>query len=230
MRFRLAAAALVLAGLIMIAGCTPKDVYFFSFRQEQDLENSEGEWVSEEDDFTFNESGINLQEANICSPLRFCGDFTMTVKFLLETDDAHEYYFGVSLGDGTWYGTTENDLHVEVDNCGGTGEYWEICDHDQDETTFWHYEEDGRLPGLNRNGLNTWVLKKLGNRITIRVNGIQFASFVLEEYDSVWFGPNIYCEYVDGRDASYGMTVESVKVEYNGVTSPMPVLGDGTIL
>lgn len=222
MKLRIALAALLLASLLFIAGCEPK-VYFFSFKAEQDLENAQGEWIHEDYDIDFNENGINIQEANIACPFRFSGDLTMTVRFYLDVDDSHEYYFGISLGDGTWYGTTENDLHVEVEYCGGDDEYYEIYDHDQDENDYWHYDEDAALPGLNRDGLNIWVLTKVGRHVTISVNDTEFADFTLQEYNSRWFGPNFYSEWYDSLNFDYGFTVESVEVLYKGSASPMPV-------
>ena len=222
MRLRVALAALILVSLVLIAGCEPK-VYFFSFKVEQDLTNAQGEWTLEDDDTEFNVDGINIQEGNIACPLRFSGDLTMTVRFHLNATDPHEYYFGISLGDGTWYGTTENDLHVEVDHCGGDEERYFVYDHDQDETEYWHYDEDEPLPGLNRDGLNIWVLTKVGRHVTISVNDTGFADFTLEEYNSRWFGPNLYSEWVDVKDFDYGFTVESVEVLYKGSASPMPV-------
>lgn len=222
MKLRYMLAALVIVGLVVIAGCAPK-IYFFSFKVEQDLENAQGAWFAEDDVMDFNGSGLNIQEGNIACPFRFSGDLTMTVKFYMNANAAHEYYFGISLGDGTWYGSTENDLHVEIDNCGDTDEYYEIYDHDQDEVSYTHYDEDALLPGLNRNGLNIWVLTKVGRHITISVNDTEFADFTLEEYNSRWFGPNIYSDWIDVSDFDYGMTVESVEVQYRGSISPMPI-------
>jgi hypothetical protein len=222
MRLRIAITVLALAILILLSGCEPK-VYFFSFKVEQDLENAQGEWIAENDDTDFNENGINIQEGNIACPFRFSGDLTMTVRFYLNATDPHEYYFGISLGDGTWYGSTENDLHVEVSQCGGPEERYYIFDHDQDGTEFWHYDESANVPGLDRAGLNIWVLTKVGRHITISVNDTEFADFILEEYNSRWFGPNLYSEWVDVKDFDYGFTVESIEVLYRGSASPMPV-------
>ena len=222
MRLKIALAALVLVGLVLIAGCEPK-VYFFSFKVEQDLENAEGEWTLEDDDADFNEDGLNIQEGNVACPLRFSGDLTMTVRFHLIASDSHKYYFGISLGDGTWYGSTENDLHVEVENCGGDDERYVVYDHDQDDVEYWHYDENATLPGLNRDGLNIWVLTKVGRHVTISVNDTEFADFTLEEYNSRWFGPNLYSEWYDTKDFDYGFTIESVEVQYKGSSSPMPL-------
>ncbi len=221
MRLRLTLAVLLLALIVLMTGCYSK-TYFFSFKDEQDLENAEGEWVTEDKDYEFKADGINLQVANVCCPLRFSGGFTMTVRFYLDADVAHYYFFGISLGDGTWYGTTENDLHIEVERCGAPDESYFIADHDTADQ-YNHYDEDELLPGLNRDGLNIWILKKVGKHITIEVNGARFASFYLKEYDSIWFGPNIYVVSRTMADHAYGFTLESVKVEYSGATSPMPI-------
>ena len=125
-----------------LTGCLGK-TYAFSFSLEQDLVNAQGEWILEYDACEFEPLGLNMQNANVCCPWRFCGDFTMTVLFWLRTAPAHRYYFGISLGDGRWHDTTENDLHMEVYEVGSTGEGYEFWDHDQDETSAEHRDVMG---------------------------------------------------------------------------------------
>jgi hypothetical protein len=211
---------MVIVLALLLSGCNK--TYFFSFFTEQDLENLEGAWYPEGDgavaDYAFLGDGVRIQNGSIACPLRFSGNFTMTVDFWLNADETHDYWFDICLGDGTFWGTTESDVHMEVIDCGSVNEYYWIADHDSSEVEEVHYDIDSSLPGLNRSGMNTWVLTKTGKNIKISVNDIQFADFDLVYYDSIWFGPNLVAEYSAIRDTNYGVTYESIKVEYSGST------------
>lgn len=218
--------ALLLLAAVFIAstltGCFGK-TYFFSFSLEQDLVNLQGSWILENDDCEFEPLGLNMQNANVCCPLRFSGDFTMTVLFWLRTASNHRYSFGISLGDGTWHATTLNDLHMEVYSVGSTDEGYEFWDHDQFANSDEHCDVVDYLPGLNRNGLNVWIVRKVGDHFYISVNGTAIIDFDITYYDSEWFGPNIYASHGDAADTDYGFVLQSVRVRYSGLTSPMPI-------
>ncbi len=225
MRYRLI--LLILTAILIataLSGCFGKS-YTFSFAIEQDLVNAQGEWILEYDTCEFEPLGLNMQYANVCCPWRFSGDFTMTVLFWLRTAADHRYSFGISLGDGTWHDTTENDIHMEVYEVGGTGEGYEFWDHDQDEVSYEHCDIVGYLPGLNRNGLNVWIVRKVGDHFYVSVNGTSIIDFDIVRYNSDWFGPNIYAWNDDPMDYDYGFVLQSVRVRYSDPTSPMPVGG-----
>ncbi|HNV35023.1 MAG TPA: hypothetical protein PKK63_05775, partial [Bacillota bacterium] len=103
--------------ILSLTGCTKKN-YYFSFAKEQDFINESGEWFLEGAVYEFTSGGLNLQQGNIACPLRFSGDFTVTVFFEAHVDADHTYNLGISLGDGTWYDTTENDVHMEMYDLG----------------------------------------------------------------------------------------------------------------
>jgi hypothetical protein len=223
MRFRIPILmTLILLMAITLSGCGTK-TYLFSFKNEQDLINAEGEWFPEYYDYSFNSNGINIQEGNIACPLRFSGNITMTVKFWLNVSVDHIYWMGICLGDGTWSGSTENDIHVEMDYMGSVDESYKVKDHDVDHHETIHYEEHELTPGLNRNGYNVYILRIVGKHVTISLNDAIYADFFIENYDSEWFGPNLMSEWNVSNDTNYGVTFESIEVVYSGNTSPMPL-------
>ena len=210
--------------ILSLTGCTKKN-YYFSFAKEQDFINESGEWFLEGAVYEFTSGGLNLQQGNIACPLRFSGDFTVTVFFEAHVDADHTYNLGISLGDGTWYDTTENDVHMEMSNLGaGAFEERYISDHDDDYMNeYEHLYETGLIPGVVRDGYNTYIIKKTGNNISIRINDVQYANFDLVYYKSQWFGPNLYVYCDNGTDYNHGITFYDIRVEYTGNTSPMPL-------
>ncbi len=222
-------AILVLSASLILSGCTNYDYeYFFSFKDEQDLSNANGTWILEcdyPDDYSFNSKGINLQNANLACPWRFSGDIRVTVRFWLNVNEDYYYWLGLGLSDSTWWcGLPANDVHMDMEYLGYSDwEYYYIADHDTlDGEDAVHYEDDGVFKGLRKNGFNEYVLTKTGNKIVAKMNGVSFASFTLEEYDSEWFGPNLGSAYMNYQSPLYGATFESIKIEYSGSVSPMP--------
>jgi len=206
---------------LSLSGCIGK-VYYFNFAIEQDLTNSKGTWILEYDLCEFQTKGLNLPNANGCSPFLFNGNFMMTVVFWLNTTPDHDYSFGISLGDGTWHDTTENDIHMEVYEVGSDDGGYEFWDHDQDEVSYEHVDIVGELPpGLNSNGLNVWILNKIGDHFYVSCNGTAIIDFDIVHYNSEWFGPNIYAWNNDPADFDYGFTLQSVRVRYSGEITPL---------
>ncbi|HNZ09488.1 MAG TPA: hypothetical protein PLI88_07045 [Bacillota bacterium] len=222
-RARLVIIVAVMIVILSLSGCVKKN-YYFSFKAEQSLANSSGEWFPEGTTYEFTPHGLNLQYGNIACPLRFSGDFTVTVFFEANVDADHRYELGISLGDGTWYGTTLNDVHMEMYLGDDENESRYIYDHNEGEIDeYYHYTDSGRIPGIVRQGFNTYVIKKTGDNISIRINNVQYADFDLVYYDSEWFGPNLNTYAYDDIEEGYGITFYDIRVEYTGATSPMPL-------
>jgi hypothetical protein len=223
MKYRLPImAAIILLLAIALSGCGGK-TYFFSFKNEQDFANTEGTWVSELSNYTFNSNGLKILDGNIACPLRFSGNITMTVRFWVKASVDYTYWIGISLGDGTWFDTSENELHIEMENVGAPDEYYTVSDNDAAMQQLVHYQVNALTPGLNRNGYNEYVLNKVGEHFTISLNGVEYADFDLGYYDSEWFGPNLMSSWNDSVDDIYGVTFESIRVVYSGETSLMPL-------
>jgi len=212
---------LFILAVLALSGCNK--TYFFSFRDEQSLSNSEGSWIEEGwGDWGFTSKGFTANNSNLACPFRFSGDLTYIVTFYLNADEDHPVNFGICLGDGTWYLTTVNDVHIEFydPNTEDSGYY--IEDHDYD-TSYIHYEEEGDAPGLNTHGYNDFKLVKRGDKIRIFLNSVEYANFELQAYNSEWFGPNIWVEEDFPLDDGYGFFLESVGVVYpTGNISDMP--------
>lgn len=219
---KIAMTILFILAILSLTGCNK--TYFFSFRDEQSLSNSEGDWILEEDEaWGFTSKGFTAEDANVACPFRFSGDFTYIVTFYLNADENHTLDFGICLGDGTWYDTTDNDIHIEFydPNTDDAGYYIE----EHDGTYIEHYNEDGDAPGLNTHGYNDFKLVKRGEKIRIFLNDVEYANFELSVYESEWFGPNVWVEEDFPLNDGYGFFLESVGVVYpTGNISDMPYI------
>jgi len=222
---RILALMVALALMLTLAGC--KGSYFFSFKVEQSLENYSGTWyaVGEEDDkYFFQPGGANFQDSCFTSPKRFSGDFTLTVKFTLFADLTHRYSFGVALSSGYFYEPDPQDVLVwGVSNAGAEDDY--IVDDKNDHGGFVRYsQEKAPVPGLVKDGYNEFVLTKTGDHFNMELNDELIAAFNFEYYESKWFIPTIYAYPQDAANTTYGFTLESVRVDYDGsiMNSPPP--------
>lgn len=214
------AVLLLLAMAAFTAGC--KGEYFFSFKAEQSLGDSKGEWIMENDDYLFVPNGLGMQDANAACPKRFSGDFTATFTFRLKIDGAHRHTFGIAFSDYTFYSSPENDLEIEFFNVHSATPTYTITDSAVGiGSTTYHPVDD--VPDFDLDGLNVVVVEKVGDIITVYHDSAIWATFTLTKYDSKWFGPNLFIYNHDAQDPSYGLIFESIKVEYNGSVSNMEV-------
>lgn len=233
MNRRVAALAIVsILAALLLSGCST--TYFFSFREEGDLGNDEGDWYMEDwylsassaspaigGDYSFADKGLSLRGKAITCPFRFSGDFTYIVRFWLYADDTHDLFFGLDMADAPLLDSADSFLCLEGLDVGS------------DEEAHAYYEASGLfmimpieepMPGLVRSGRNVYELKKKGDIVTMRVNGTLIGELELEDYASEWFAPCISSQIFFPYDGDFGMFVESVKVIYEeGMVDETPI-------
>lgn len=210
------AVLLLLAMAAFTAGC--KGEYFFSFKVEQSLGDGKGEWIMENDDYSFVPDGLSIQDANAACPKRFSGDFTATFLFRLNIDGAHRHTFGIAFSDYTFYSSPTNSLEIEFFNAHGDSGTYTITESATGIGSTTHHPV-ADIPAFDIDGLNELVVEKVGDIFTIYLEDTLWCTFTLEKYDSRWFGPNLFIYNQDAQNPSYGLAFESLKVEYNGSVS-----------
>lgn len=221
MKFRhMLAVMIVVAVALGTAGCEGK--YSFIFKDQQDLKDANGEWtVRENPDYcSFVPEGLMILDVNVACPKKFKGDFTLSVYFDLMADDAHRYNFGIIVCDGDFYFGSDNDIHADFQTVGSNQANFQLYEHDNTTNVYHNTSVNSTLLFdklvLGYGGENLFVINKLGDTITLSINGSQFAQFQLEAYASDWFCPNIYAYNSDTRDEDYGLLLRSAFVEYDG--------------
>ncbi|MBP7110416.1 MAG: hypothetical protein KBB09_02445 [Firmicutes bacterium] len=216
-------AIVILLSVSLLAGCNTK--FSYSFKEEQAL----GDWILEEyflPSFVSNASplvyalhafvpdkGLELRQGGVTWPVMFKGDLTYKVRFYLKADETHPLFFSISMSDDTCHGDG-SDLHLDVEDVGKPTERYALIEHEP-SAMLMISPIDEYLPGLKRNGMNDFVLKKVGDMVEMRMNGAFIGEIKLENYASEWFAPNIEV-HTGGYapDGVYGLIIEKVEVIY----------------
>jgi hypothetical protein len=221
---RLAAIAIVLMLALSLSGCYDS-LYFFSFSQEQDTGNEEGDWIIQGDvTHGINEYGLYINGDWVAAPLMFRGDFEITANFWLGVTAEKPGGISFVLSNIPFYGPVTDRVWISMEGLGTENEGFYVDDaHDTDIQ--YHYDELGQIAGLNRGHWNAMILTKKGNNIKVKLNGRTIANFDLvyyaAEYFTVNFSSNSDPEQ-DPADPSLGFILKDVKVEYmEGNSAPV---------
>lgn len=213
----------ILLSISLLTGCNT--TFSYSFKLEQEL----GDWILEEWfepssvsnasplAYTLHafvpDKGLELRQGGVTWPVMFSGDLTYKVRFYLKADEAHPIFFSFSMSDATCK-EDGSDLHLDVVDVGKSTEGYALIEHEPSAMIMIALTED-YLPGLNRSGMNDFVLKKTGDMVEMKMNGKLIGEILLEKYASEWFAPNIEV-HIGGYtpDGIYGMVIEKVEVIY----------------
>jgi len=206
---RIAIALALCLAVTFSGGCEPK-LYSIDFGIEQDLGNSQGEWLTTiPGPYEFAPEGL-LPKANmICCPLTFKGDFTMTMKVLVYA----------SMGNPTLYLIfAENPVYVlDISHTqmlllgfygiGSADEAFMVVDRSDEGST--GFPPVLLIPGINRGGENILTIRRKGNLVSIKCNGTSVYDHTIQYFDSSWFAPHIYA-----TSPGDSLIIGRVEVEY----------------
>lgn len=234
MNRRVAALAIVsILAALLLSGCST--TYFFSFREEGDLGNDEGDWYMEDwflslssaspmvgGSYSFAEKGLSLRGKAITCPFRFSGDFTYIVRFWVYADETHDLFFGLDMADAPLLSMADSFLCLEGMDVGSVEEAYAAYEA---SGLFMIMPTEELMPGLNRNGRNVYELKKKGDNVTMKVNGTLVDEFELVDYASEWFAPCLEAQLFFPYEGTFGVFIESVKVIYEeGMIDETPII------
>lgn len=213
--FRRAALLIVILAIVLFAcGCEPK-LYYFSFQDEQQLENDEGAWmVSIPGNYAFDEDGIVLNSTMIYGPHKYKGDFKFTLEFKLDTGLGVSA-FAVYMTDEPIYEVpTANMLGISLSNIGGTFESFIIFE--RGEGSSYGRSFDIAIPGLVDVGENSLYITKTDNHINFKLNDSVLFDYDMQYYPSEWFCPSLAA-----FTPSESLIIRSVSIEYEGSRAEM---------
>jgi hypothetical protein len=163
--------------------------------------------------------GLRINNMGFVSPFAFTGDFTLTVEFTLDTAADRHVYIEIGFQD---------DIEAEYlsrfnHHFGGVGdtanEYYGISEFGPDTDPDWNYTVPnihGAIPGIARNGANTYILKKTGTNVEIKLNGVELADITASYYEGAQSALFISSELYDGI-----LYFEKIKVQYDGEMIPI---------
>lgn len=161
--------------------------------------------------------GLLLNYYGATGPYGFSGDFSMTVSFTLDADEADSVgVVVIGLGDGSILYTMKH-ITLMLTNLGDPsseglivreifGAVWDtIASRDS-------------IPGIRRHGVNTCKLVKNGDRVKVYFNGTLLCDYLLQYYDLMFSFPIIAAV----QEGSPKLFFQSVKFTYSGPYIPRP--------
>jgi hypothetical protein len=195
--------------MLFACGCEPK-LYFFSFEDEQELENDEGAWrVTVPSNYAFEADGIVLNNALICSPHKYKGDFKLTLEFKVDTNLGTPV-LAVYMSDAPIYVMpAANMLGISFIGIGDTFETFVIVERGGGNSYSQSFEM--AIPGLVDVGENALYITKTDDHINFKLNDSVLFDYDLQHYSSEWFCPNL-----GAVTPSESLIIRSCSIEYKG--------------
>jgi len=132
-------------------------------------------------------AGLSMRHFYLSAPHWFSGDMELIAQFFLDVDNENNarFEFGIA-NDILWEST--NDIWADMWCLGDENEDDDPLDDEAYEFGVWQDGDDPDLwtkypvPWLNRSGLNTVKISKIGNRFSLYVNGIIVKTLVSDKY------------------------------------------------
>lgn len=208
-RMKTALLILIVVAILSLTGCTDSGPWFVDFTTLADLD----EWLIETDApfiSTIDAEGLYIDGNRLTAPYGFSGDFVMTVEFTLNPQvGKYVNNFSISLTDGTT-APNEEIIRVSFMNVSDdTIEHFSLIEEDP----YVELASATGIAGINRTGLNTFILTKEGNNLKIHMNTTQVCSVIYSSYSNSASFPVLYLN--DQMDERI-ILIESIKVEYEG--------------
>lgn len=213
---RIAISVLAILLLFSLSGCNK--TWYVNFTNGSSI----ADWHIDDwgGSYTHDSQGLRIDYLGFFSPFSFTGDLTLTIVFTLDTASDRTVDFEVGLYDNINGHLSDNKINNHFNNVGNTSlEYIGVSEFGPSIDPDWHYTitQHVEIPGINRNGRNTYKLVKIGNDISITMNDSTVANFTMGYYEAENFIILI------GADACNGGIVcfKSLKLQYTGERSPI---------
>lgn len=203
--------AFALLMMLSLAGCSR--IWFFDFTGGASI----SDWHIDDwgGSYTRDDQGLKIDYLGFFTPFAFTGDFTLTVVFTLDTTSEETTDFEIGLYDNIGTAISDNIVNNHFNNIGNTAfEYIGVSELGPSIDPDWNYTvtEYVEIPGIIRDGRNTYTLAKTGDDIEIKINGAGIADFTMGFYESDRFVIMIGCDPSDDGVVCF----ETIKVQYNG--------------
>lgn len=204
----------VLAILLFACGCEPK-LYYFSFEDEQQLDNEEGSWmVSVPGNYAFADDGIALNTSMIYGPHKYKGDFKFTLEFKLDTGEGTPALMVFMADEPTAALFVGNMLGIGFYDIGEAAENFMVLEHAEGHSNTLPFDID--IPGLVNVGENALCITKTDDHINFKLNESVLYDYDLQYYASEWF-----CPHLIALTPSSSLIIRSCNIEYQGSRTEM---------
>lgn len=143
--------------------------------------------------------GYYMSQTSIAAPWLFTGNFSVEFEFYLKVlSDEYIYRYALRLVDPNWennsnrrfFDMTAYYTAFPESNESGTPTYYQTS---QGNGSYTYNEYDGNIPGV-KNGVNTCIMVKEGNDISISMNGTHVRTVTIDASNlpSVGYSPFIH--------------------------------------
>ncbi len=194
-----------------LAGCSR--IWFFGFTSGMSI----SDWHIDDwgGSYTHDDKGLMINYLAFFTPFAFTGDFTLTLVFTLDTTSESTADFEIGLYDQISTQISDNIVNNHFNNVGDTAlEYIGISEFGPSTDPAWNLTmtEYVEIPGIIRDGRNTYTLVKTGDDINIMIIGAEIAYFTMGLYESDRYVIMIGCDQSDDGIVYF----ETIKVQYTG--------------
>lgn len=209
---RLLIAIMVVLAMLSIQGCNKTwSVYFNSV---DDLNHWELQNISPPYETYISSDGLYLDGMAAHAPYGFEGDFTLTLVFDLAVGENNDLnIFQIVFSGGEDSPITEYIMSNFM-SLGSTFEDY----YNAEQAPYKLISSGFAVPGLERNGKNTYTFIRKGNNIKAYMNKAILFDYDYTSYSYTVFFPTIFID-ADSHDQ---IAIRSIKVVYDGDTTVYP--------
>lgn len=199
--------------LVLSSGCLPKK---WSYDFTSAAATLDDWYLYQIGTHRLDDAGLCLYKATITTPVYFTGDTSVKIVFELDVSEFSPGWIEFGFSDGIfWSGDNETwSTWSQIGN--DLEESWMLGDFGGGFQV--HYVHDEPIPNLNHDGSNVVEFKRIGNKVTLLVNGDKIGEIDLIHFDINTDG---FFPTVSGNEAIGTVTIKSIEVRYNGDVSEM---------
>jgi hypothetical protein len=177
------ASIMLLACLPLMCGCGKS--FFYSFQEEQSLDNGEVKWqVLGNGSYAIRPGGISLDDKMLLCPFAFKGDATLKINIALDYESSGYVQFLIFISKGP--SVIPEAFHVMTFYVASPTNQGVVIS-EKDTSKKEHVNILGIIPGINKSGDNELILEKKGDHYKYTLNGVLLGEYTAELFFTDWF-------------------------------------------
>ncbi len=221
MKTRLLLIAVILLVMMGMQGCTK--TWSVDFTRVSNIDN----WLLKSNYEIIPGVGLLLDDSNnVTAPMILTGDFSITVRFLLDTDSQKRVFGSIWLGSEPNYPFTGSIISFFYRHGGVIDPFWEIWTDGPTTSVDIMATSSTEIPGMVNGTINTYTIVKTGDAFEARLNGTLLAEWLNTRYESATFYLTLNSGDIDNDQIIY----KSVRIEADSsnMTPAALPLSEGT--
>ncbi len=197
--------------LVLSSGCMPKKWSYDFTSATATLED----WYAKLfNTYRLDDDGLCLSKATITTPVYFTGDISIKIVFELDVSEATTGSLELGISDDKDWGGNNKTWATLFDIGNEADEYWKLGDYGSGDQSDHVFNEP--IPNLDRDGSNVLEFKRIGTKVSLKINGD-----IVDEIDLVYFDINTdrFFPTLSAEGAIGTITFKSFEVSYSGEVS-----------